>query len=476
MRHRVPLALLLALVTLGFVAAPAVGQSSTRQSGSYHPQLLLVGFEPGVPAAVRAAAHAVLGGQPEHRLVWRELDVVRLPPGLDPAVAADRYTRLPGVAYAHPNWRVRLLQETLAAPNDPLFARQWGLQDIDAPEGWGAAFPQGFPAGDGTRVGILDTGIDQAHDDLRGKTKACASALAGVLGLGLVLEGICRDDSGHGTHVAGTVGATTDNGIGVAGTAPNAEFAVFKGINAAGYGFIADVIAGIHWLRTTGGARIINMSFGGAPPSQALNDELSDAAKEGVLLLAAAGNDGGTTTSYPASHEDVVSVAAMDKDGTAAAFSTCNEDVDIAAPGVEVWSTTPGNAYLPLSGTSMATAHVSGVAALVMWTMDLPADRRAPVTRALLTSAPRRTMSCARTSVAQGEVTFTYPVVNLETALKLAVGGSASEQTAGTIPPPGDSTTTDTGNVLDAIGRRLGAILARGAGTLVEPSPILGGR
>jgi subtilisin family serine protease len=209
--------------------------------------------------------------------------------------------------------------------------------------------------------------------------KACAQAL---LNLGLLQNGSCNDDHGHGTHTAGTIAATTNNGIGVAGVAPNADLAICKALNAAGSGFTTDIVKCINWLRTTGGARIISMSIGSTGSTTAFDRELSAAYAAGVLLIAAAGNDGNATLNYPAAHPDVVSVAATDANDARASFSNCNADVEIAAPGVDILSTAPGGGYQTMSGTSMATPHVSGVAAVVMKQKNLTAAQ----TRALLTS------------------------------------------------------------------------------------------
>ena len=426
--------LLVALLFIASLVAIVAPSGAAAPSGRYHEDTVLVAFEPGTPGAYRASAHASERGRVENTMEWLNLDVVRLPEGVDPAVAAVRYERNPNVAYAHPNWEVSLL----STPNDTLFKDEWGLhntgqavtssfvrgvadKDIDAPEGWGAAFGAGsFPSSGGVRVGILDTGIDLGHVDLLNKTKACASALTS---LGIVVNGSCSDDNLHGTHVAGTVGAITNNGVGVAGVAPNAEFAIFKGLDAAGFGFYADIIAGIHWLHTTGGARVISMSLGGAQDN-ALDRELTEAAGS-ALLIAAAGNDGDSTANYPAYHRDVMSVAATDAAGRRASFSNCNSDVEIAAPGVDVWSTLPGNSYGPLSGTSMATPHVSGVAAMIMWKSG---STDPGSTRTTLKNAGEGDGGCNGVSVAN---------------LALALGGSSE-------PPPPSTPGAIAGTVMDS--------------------------
>ena len=361
-----------ATTTTGAVVSPRV----------YEPRTVLVAFDDSVTAAQRVALHSSIGGTVASTLEWQNLDVVRLPLGLDPMAAAGLYGRSPLVDFAEPNYR---FDATAAAPNDPRFVDLYGLHntgrnggvvdaDIDAPEGWEAAFGPvtgAFPSTGGVRVGIVDTGIDALHPDLGGgKVKACAQALAA---LGIVTAGSCQDDNMHGTHVAGTIAALTGNGTGVSGVAPNSELAIFKALNAAGSGFTTDIVAGIRWLRTTGGARVISMSLGSTGTTAALDRELRDAAAAGVLLIAAAGNDGDSTLNWPAAHPDVVSVAATDNRDARASFSNCNADVEVAAPGVSIVSTTPGGTYMSLSGTSMATPHVSGVAAMVMWKSGLTA-------------------------------------------------------------------------------------------------------
>ena len=408
----------LAVSLLGPAASSAPADRVPRApQARYDEDTLLVAFEPGAVAEARRNAHASQRAKVENRMEWLDLDVVRLPENVDPVEAAARYERNPNVSYAHPNWEVR----SLSAPNDLLWNDLWGMHntgqpvrasfvrgaadaDIDAPEGWDLGFGGGsFPSSGGVRVGILDSGIDLGHVDLLNKTKACANALAAV---GLVAPG-CEDDAAHGTHVAGTISAIANNSIGVAGAAPNAELAVFKALNAGGVGFYGDIIAGIHWLHTTGGARIISMSIGG-PQDKALDAELAEAENAGVLLIAAAGNDGDSTANYPAFHPDVMSVAATDAANKRASFSNCNSDVEIAAPGVDVWSTVPGNAYAPLSGTSMATPHVSGVAAMAMWKKGLTG----PQTRSLLTSTAVDLGSTGR------DTCFGSGLVNLANALR----------------------------------------------------------
>jgi thermitase len=421
--------LLAGLLSLGLAVTPAVAAGpdyvpSTagpeRPAGPYDETRLLVAFDPGTPGELRRSAHAAEGARVENTMPELNLDVVKLRDGADAVEVATRYERNPNVAYTDFNHRFEIQSD------DTLYKDQWGLHntgqtvtgsfvravadvDIDAPEGWTAAFGSGsFPSTGGTLTGIIDTGIERSHADLLNKTKVCATATSAI---GLVVEGTCSDDNLHGTHVAGTIGAATGNGLGVAGVAPDAEFAVFKALNSAGVGFYADIVAGVNYLSKNSAVRIISMSIGG-PEDDALNRALSDAYARGTLLIAAAGNDGDATKSWPAFHPDVMSVSSIDANGNTSSFSTCNSDVEIAAPGRDIWSTFPGNTYGSISGTSMATPHVSGVAAMLIEQKGLSASQ----TRSALKSTSQGSGGCNNVGV-----------VNLGSAMGGSKGGGTTE-------------------------------------------------
>jgi subtilisin family serine protease len=248
-------------------------------------------------------------------------------------------------------------------PDDPRFDELYGMAAIGAPAAWRAAGLGAFPGVGGVPVGIVDTGIDATHEDLAGKVAACGAAADGR-----VREGECADENGHGTHVAGTIGALANNGIGVAGIAFSSPLIVCRALGGEdGSGTTADVAACVRWVHQRG-AKVISMSLGG-PASQTLAAAARTAwargGRGGSLLVAAAGNDGDGSIEYPAGLEEVISVAAVGRSDTLADFSNHNADVEIAAPGVDILSTKLGGGYIRHSGTSMATPHVAGAAALL---------------------------------------------------------------------------------------------------------------
>jgi subtilisin family serine protease len=283
----------------------------------------------------------------------------------DAAATARALERSPLVAYAEPNKTLR----SQAVPNDPLFGELYGMDRIDAPEGWDAAGLGSFPSTGGVKVGIVDTGIQSSHPDLAGKLADCAKS-QGLLPIfsGTIQEGSCADDNGHGTHVAGTITANANNGIGVAGVAFNSPLSICKALGGPlGSGSTADVANCITWAHDKG-AKVISMSLGGGASTtlkNAVDYAWKGGAANGSVLIAAAGNDGDATLNYPAAYPNVVSVAATDQNDARASFSNANADVEIAAPGVDITSTWNNGAYDTISGTSMATPHVSGVAAII---------------------------------------------------------------------------------------------------------------
>jgi len=356
------LALLLAAAV---VASMAI--STNAFAASYDDDTVLVKFRPGTPGVTQNAALGIPGvGETIGNVDGVGVNVVSV--SGDPADIARRLERNPTVVYAEPNY----LLSIDATPNDPLFADEYGLNntgqtggtsdaDIDAPEAWDAAGLAGFPNSGGVKIGIVDTGVDRTHPDLQGKVAGCATSYnSGVA----VINGVCDDDNGHGTHVAGTITANTNNGVGVAGVAFNSPIVSCKALaTPVGIGLTSDIANCLNWTANQG-VKVISMSLGGGE-SDTLKTAVQNASNKGILLVAAAGNDGDATLNYPAAYPEVVSVAATDHNDQRASFSNANADVEIAAPGENILSSYAGGLYMELSGTSMATPHVSGVAGVV---------------------------------------------------------------------------------------------------------------
>lgn len=448
------LALLVLSVSLVALSSGQRAVGATPAGGSdYDGDHILVGWDRDLPDQARADVHAREGGEVANRLEGIDVDVVRVPENQDPRDWVARYARNPQVAFAELNYEV----EQTSVPADTLFDDQWGFHntgqsvtaslvrgvsdwDIDAPEAWDAAYGAGnFPSTGGTLVSIIDTGIDRAHVDLLNKTRACASALAVI---GVVTNGTCSDDNLHGTHVAGTVAAHTSNGLGVAGTAPDAQLAICKALNAGGVGFVTDIAACIEWSWKTAGAKIISMSLGAEEGTSTEERAVKAAHAAGVLIIAAAGNGYDATPNYPANYPEVMSVASFNQAGVISDFSTCNSDVEIAAPGEDIWSTFPENTYGIISGTSMATPHVAGAAALLMSELGLDA---AQTRNKLKSSAVGGLSTGGRKECAS------YPALNLAAAV--GSGGGT------TTPPP----STDPGAISGRVYKQQGGAAISGA-------------
>ena len=322
----------------------------------------------GVSAEHRALA-AQLGTVVEDEdLRLSPLDLVRGDEELivikvDPAREADDLALLRArsdVIYAEPVLEVRALW----LPNDPDFSKQWHLRAAGAPQAWDAT------RGEGVTVAVIDTGI-AVFDDLDlsrmvpGHNFVDGSADA-------------RDDNGHGTHVAGTIAQSTGNGLGVAGMAPQARLMPIKVLSAGGSGTSVAIADGIRWAADHG-ARVLNLSLGGGGRSFAMSDAVEYARSKGCVVVCAAGNNGSRGVSFPAAYEGSLAVSAVGPGGLAAPYTSYGPEVQIAGPGGDKSLGEEGGvlqqtlseddpakpAYRWFQGTSMATPHVAGAAALL---------------------------------------------------------------------------------------------------------------
>ncbi|MBI5247523.1 MAG: S8 family peptidase [Elusimicrobia bacterium] len=228
----------------------------------------------------------------------------------------------------------------------------WGIERVHAPAAWG------ITEGKGVKVAVIDTGIDASHPELTGSVDGGYSAITKSEN-----PADYQDDNGHGSHVAGTIAAHRD-GKGVVGVAPKARLYAVKVLDADGSGNLSDVVDGIVWAAKNK-MDVANMSLGAPVDSEAMKRAVRFARGSGVVVVAAAGNSGGAV-GFPGAYPDVIAVAASDSEDKLAGFSSRGPEVDFIAPGVDVLSARMGGGFASYSGTSMASPHVAGLAALVV--------------------------------------------------------------------------------------------------------------
>lgn len=373
----------------GSVSSPVAPTHSGRTPQEFAPGVVLVAPAAGADAEDLRPATRALEARPAGRVPGTRARKFELPRGVTVEQAVRRYERDPDVAYAEPDHLVA--PTTPLTPNDTSYPDLWGLHntgqtggvddaDIDAPEAWGTTIGSAS-----TVVAVIDTGTQISHPDLRGNVWTNTDEIPGnrvdddrngyvddVHGWDFINDDATvhdgADDS-HGTHVAGTIAAAGSNGEGVTGVAWRAQVMPLKFLGPDG-GFVSDAASAIDYA-VRNGATISNNSWGGSGYSQTLRDAIGRAASAGHLFVAAAGNDGRdleSAPSYPAAYtnSNIVSVAATDHADRLATFSNYGStSVDLAAPGVQILSTLPRDTYGRYSGTSMATPHVTGVAALL---------------------------------------------------------------------------------------------------------------
>ena len=337
---------------------PAVASSGA-------PGLLAVDLRDGATLEDLAAIEQILGAD----LYWTH------PLSIDEALAQGH---VPDLAAAvallenHPNVEVAepvIEQTMLGYPNDPLYEKQWHLREMGAPEGWANT-----PRGRGVTVAVIDTGVTVVEDLDAARVLKGASFVPGTSS--------AADDQGHGTHVAGTIAQSTNNGIGAAGVAPEAMILPVKVLSASGSGQSTWIAAGIDYA-VDEGADVINLSLGGSY-SRVIHTAIQKARAQGVVVVAAAGNSGRQGVSWPGALAETIGVSAVGPGGEPAPYTSWGKGVDLAAPGGDkrkpgggVLQNTiapGGSAYLEYQGTSMATPHVAGAAAVLLSTGTCDAD------------------------------------------------------------------------------------------------------
>ncbi len=355
------------------------GSDITAEKASHQ---LVVGFKKGATSKQEQTAVASVDANIADRIDEIDAAVVDVGEDQSRTEVANQMEKSDTVEYAEPNYRMKAFR----APNDPLLPQLWGMEnpsndaDIDAPEAWNTHTGSGDVV-----VAVIDTGIDYNHSDLNGNMWRNSGEIPDN----------CQDDDGngfaddvygfdfhnqdsdpvddniHGTHVAGTIGAEGNNGTGVVGVNWNTKLMAVKFLSAGGWGYLSNAVSSINYAADNG-ANVMNASWGGGGYSYSLYSAIQRAERMGVVFVAAAGNSGMNTDyspAYPAAYnvDNVVSVAASNGYERLAYFSNYGKTtVDLAAPGQSILSTTPGNSYQTLSGTSMASPHVAGAAAMYL--------------------------------------------------------------------------------------------------------------
>ena len=364
------------ILVLGTITTAIPGNAAAAPPGTEGH--ILVKFRDGGAAAGVLRQHGLSEG-PDVGSTGAHLITV---PAAKELQLVDALSRNPAVEYAEPD------QPVTASTADQYFPRQYALQnegqaftntkgdiqiaagkpdaDVDAVEAWSVT------TGAGIKVAVLDSGVDGNHEDISSKVVARANFSSSATKSGDV---VAEDYYGHGTHMAGSVAATADNTKGVAGVCPGCTILAGKVLNDSGVGSSSSLANGINWA-VSNGAKVINMSLG-VRASRTLETAVNNAWSKGVVLVAAAGNGGNQTKIYPGAYPNVIAAAATDNNDLKASFSTYGASwVDIAAPGVNVYSTFPNHAFALAgpnnrslnydvgNGTSVSSAIVAATAAL----------------------------------------------------------------------------------------------------------------
>jgi len=394
MTKRIGLTLLflLGLVILDTRSGSQYAAQSQNPSPEFVSDEIIVRFRDGVDESRKDLARfRVSGSRKKIFKTVRGLEVIKLPRNVSVQEAIDLYEQDPDVLYAEPNYKLHLTAKAslTATPNDPKFGSLWGLSKINAPGAWNIT-----TGSSDVVVAILDTGIDYNHEDLAANVfnnpGECTPNGVDDDGNGYIddCHGINvaygtsdpMDDNDHGTHVSGTVGAVGNNGKGVVGVNWNVKILSCKFFDASGSGTTEGAIECLDYVKAMKdrGVNIVatSNSWGGGDYSQALYDAIDAQRQSGILFITAAGNgdifgigqNNDNAPFYPCTYflPNLICVAATTSTDAKASFSNYGKHtVHVGAPGDSILSTLPGNNYGSLSGTSMATPHVSGLAALL---------------------------------------------------------------------------------------------------------------
>jgi len=321
------------------------------KTAKYVSNEILVKFKPNVSDEKINSITRADDAEVEEEVSEVDVHRIKIPKEKSVKEMVNEYENDPRVEFAEPNY----IFNSSIIPNDSYYASyQWNMPKIKAPEGWDVERGES----NSVVVAVIDTGVDLSHSDLNDKI---------VQGYDFANnDNNPSDDNGHGTHVAGIISAETNNGQGVAGVSWGAKIMPVKVLYSSGSGYLSDVIDGIIYAADNG-AKVLNLSLGSTYASSSMQTAVDYAYRKGCVIVAAAGNNGNSTTIYPCGCNNVIGVASTDQSDARSSFSNYNSSVDIAAPGSSIASTwwTGQASYAMASGTSMATPHVSGLAALL---------------------------------------------------------------------------------------------------------------
>jgi serine protease len=351
------------LTTLAFSSnAFAEGPSSWSSESDWDiPGEYVVDFEDDTEASDIKSVMSRLGlAYRDSRLASQtRIEIVTITKNVAATIAKLRGTG--DIENIEPHAKVRMMW----TPNDPMYDKQWHMPRVGSEAAWQTSI------GRGVTVAVIDTGI--ACENFKEFTKASdLNQTRCVEGFNFVKKGThANDDQGHGTHVAGTIAQSTDNGVGAVGLAFGARLMPVKVLSSNGFGTTTGVADGIRWAADNG-AQVLNLSLGGPRNSKVLQSAVDYARSKGCIIVAAAGNSGGKV-GYPGGSDGVIGVSATDENNSLAWFSSRGEGVDIAAPGVNVTQQTICDKgrnrceiFPAYNGTSMASPHVAGAAALLV--------------------------------------------------------------------------------------------------------------
>lgn len=365
---------LLCLFVLG-IAFALLGFKGLAQQGEF--ESIILDFKEDVPIEKISSEIQELSSKYQQRVdlnsVFSISDRIYILNGDKKVLKELRHSALKkNTEYIEPNY----LYQASAVPNDPQYNLQWNFRDLNIEQAWDET------KGAGVTVAVIDTGVTVVPD---------LKSTKFVPGYDFVKnKDDASDDHGHGTHVAGTIAQSTNNGYGVAGIAYEASIMPLKVLGNSGGGTVADIAEAIKFAADNG-ADVINLSLGGSGASSIMEEAISYAHNKGVVIVAAAGNEGRNAAAYPARYPDVISVSATIPGGEKAAYSNFGAGVDIAAPGGSaegqgdsgkiiqntINPQTGETIFIGFPGTSMAAPHVAGVAALIKSTgVDTPDEIR----------------------------------------------------------------------------------------------------